>query len=548
MNDSTSPFDPGAVIAGRYRVDAPVGEGGMSWVYRATDMHLERPVALKILRDAAAHHSQRLIREARAVAALQHPAVVGIHDLGELPDGRPFIVLEFIEGETLADRLTAGPVPVEDALRLMQPVLAALAEAHAAGIVHRDLKPENLLVQAVPGGGEALRLLDFGIAAIELEVGEDRFTQTGAVFGTPAFMAPEQALGQRPSPATDVWALGVVLQTMLTGESPFAGKHAPEILFKVVQKAPARLSGSIPGHVRAAIGACLSKAPEERPVNAAALALLLHPPTRADAPPASTPAWGTRRVAAVCAAGALLAFVLGMIVAPRGSQGPTAIALPAPASGAPGSAIPATPGATTDPLIIARKLLAEDASAVIAWLDVNPKGDPVERQMLRGRAMLADKAQTEEALAQMTAAVAARPAVLTADTIPALIDALNLREGEPAVALLARLWPDSREAVLKEAADGRRRGRWRAVDVVDAAQGDVDAARLVALQQDLKVGDCRQRERAGIALGKLGDPAAIPALQRANNRGLLDNFCMGGSLDSAIYKLRKIEKEREATP
>lgn len=542
MPDSTPPFEAGIIIADRYRVDAPLGEGGMSWVYRATDTHLDRPVALKVLREAAVHHSPRLIREARAAAALQHPAVVGIHDLGALDDGRPFIVLEFIEGQTLADRLADGPLDVAVALRLLRPVLAALAEAHAAGIVHRDLKPENLLLQAVPGGGEALRLLDFGIASIELEAGEDRFTQTGAVFGTPAFMAPEQALGRRASPATDVWALGAVLQTMLTGESPFAGKHAPEILFKVVQKSPARLSTPVPAHLKAAIKACLSKDPDDRPEDAGALAALLTAPVVA--PTQTEPRWGLRRVAMLCAAGAFVGFVLGMLVSPRGASGPTAVARPAatgaareaPASNAPPSDAPDAA------LAVAYTLVAEDAAAVLAWLDTHPEGDVVERQMLRARGMLADKAQTEAALAHMTAAVAERPGVLTADVIPALIAALNHRDGEPAVALLAQLWPKSREAVLAEAGEGRRRGRWRAVEVVEAADGDVNAARLAALLRDLKVGDCSQRERAGIALGKLGDPAAIPALRRANGRGLLDNFCMGSSLESAIYTLRKIEK------
>lgn len=545
MHDTTPPFASGDLIAERYRVEALLGEGGMSWVYRAIDQHLERPVALKVLREAAAHHAPRLIREARAVAALQHPAVVGIHDLGALDDGRPFIVLEFIDGETLAERLTSGPLPVELALRLMQPVLAALAEAHAAGIVHRDIKPENLLLQAVPGGGEALRLLDFGIAAIELEEGEDRFTQTGAVFGTPAFMAPEQALGRRPSPATDVWALGAVLQTMLTGDTPFMGKHAPEILFKVVQKSPTRLSGSLPGHVRAAISACLKKAPDARPANAAALAKLLTAPTPATAHPTAEKRWGLRRVAVVCAATALAGFILGMLIAPR--EGPSVVAQPAIGRATPADApSPMRPTVRTldDALKIARTLVAEDPLAALAWLDAHPEGDAVERQMLRGRSLLADRAQTKAALAEMTAAVASRPALLTPGLMPALIEALNQRDGAPAVALLVRLWPASQEAVMDEAARGKRRARWRAVEVVEAADGDGPAARLAALSRDLKVGDCSQRERAGIALGKLGDPAALPALIRANGRGLLDNFCMGSSLENAIYKLRKIEKAK----
>ena len=141
----------GAVLAGRYRVESLLGQGGMAWVFRAVDTHLDRPVAIKVLRESAAAHTERLRREARAAARLAHPAVVGIHDLGQLTDGRPFIVLEFIEGEPLSRLLAEGAVPAARAVHLLSPVAGALGEAHQHGIIHRDLKPDNLLLQRSPG-------------------------------------------------------------------------------------------------------------------------------------------------------------------------------------------------------------------------------------------------------------------------------------------------------------------------------------------------------------------------------------------------------------
>lgn len=545
MHTTKPPISTGDLLADRYRIADLLGAGGMSWVFRAVDEHLDRPVALKVLRDVAPHHAGRLLREAQAVAALRHPAVVGIHDLGALDDGRPFIVLEFIPGQTLADRLVEGPLAPQEAVDLLRPAIAALAEAHAAGIVHRDLKPENLMLQPTSGTLDAVRVLDFGIAAIDPIDGEPRYTQTGAVFGTPEFMAPEQALGRRASPATDVWAMGAVLQTLITGSSPFAGSHAPEVLFKVVQVEPTPLPDHVPPFIAAVIEQCLRKAPEDRPTDAGALAQLLYAaaepiPVATPLTPAS-PRLPIRLIAAASAGAGLLGFVLGLLLG-GGDPPPTAVAQPTDT--APASAAPDTQ--TTGTLAPARRMLAENPGATLAWLDQHPEGDANARMLLRGRALLADRKTIGDGLDQIVAATGAQPDLLTPDLIPGLVDALDRPAGEPAQALLVKLWPASREALHRTAAEGNRRARWRAVEAIEAANGDAIAARKAALLRDLKVGSCQQRERAALALGKLEDPSVLPALRRANNRGLLDNICMGDSLDRVIYSLRKIEKARAA--
>jgi hypothetical protein len=171
--------------------------------------------------------------------------------------------------------------PPERALHLLLPAIGALAEAHEAGIVHRDLKPSNLIVQHAPGQVEMLRLLDFGIAAWD-EPDRRRLTKTGEVFGTPEFMSPEQAMSRPVSAATDVWAIGVVLYELLSGNVPFQGNNAPSVLFKVVNEAPPPLPASVPPEVAALVEACLQKRPANRPADAGVLlthieALLLPP-------------------------------------------------------------------------------------------------------------------------------------------------------------------------------------------------------------------------------------------------------------------------------
>src|SRR5579862_7260745 len=210
------------VIAGRYRLDSPLGRGGMSEVWRATDLELGRVVALKLL--APHEDNARFEREARAVAALAHPNVTQVYDYGEDGD-RPFMVLEYLPGGSLEELLRAhGALADEDTHPIASDIAAGLAHAHARGVVHRDLKPANVLFDE---DGRA-KLADFGIA--RMAAGEGTLTEAGTVLGTAAYISPEQASGLPATAASDVYSFGVMLFRMLTGRLPFVAESAMELV------------------------------------------------------------------------------------------------------------------------------------------------------------------------------------------------------------------------------------------------------------------------------------------------------------------------------
>jgi eukaryotic-like serine/threonine-protein kinase len=222
----------GMQLSGRYRLDAQIGAGGMSTVYRAFDANLERRVAIKLLhREIAADSDQleRFRREARAVAQLNHPHVVGVIDAGE-DDGTPYIVFEYVEGETLKDRIRRyGRLPVGEAVAYAIEIARALGAAHDHQIVHRDVKPQNVLIDEE---GTA-KVTDFGIAR---SLTEEGLTADGRVLGTTDYVSPEQALGQDVGPQSDLYSLGIVLFEMLTGDVPFHGENQVAVAMKHVRE------------------------------------------------------------------------------------------------------------------------------------------------------------------------------------------------------------------------------------------------------------------------------------------------------------------------
>ncbi|WP_329220299.1 serine/threonine protein kinase [Streptomyces sp. NBC_01485] len=223
------------VIAGRYRLEARLGRGGMGVVWRATDQLLGRRVAVKELiqddtlsAEEARGRRDRTLREARAVAQLSHPHIIVVHDVVE--DGeRPYIVMELIDGGSLADRIAArGPLPPDEAARIGVALLGALRAAHAAGVLHRDIKPANVLLE---GDGDRVVLTDFGIAQV---AGATTLTETGSFVGSPEYTAPERMSGARTGAESDLWSLGALLCTALSGESPFRRDSLGGILHAVV--------------------------------------------------------------------------------------------------------------------------------------------------------------------------------------------------------------------------------------------------------------------------------------------------------------------------
>ncbi|MFD8421251.1 serine/threonine-protein kinase [Streptomyces sp. NPDC059466] len=260
----SAPQDPGTgrLVAGRYRLLAKLGHGGMGTVWRAEDETVDREVAVKEPRlpdhlpeRERANAFERMRREARAAARLDHPAVVNVHDVAVV-DGQPWIVMELVRGRSLGAALEEGTLGVREAARIGLEVLGALEAAHAAGILHRDVKPDNVLL----GPHGRVVLTDFGIAQIE---GETSLTDTGGFVGSPEYIAPERVLGQRPGPSCDLWSLGVVLYAATEGVSPFRRSNTPATLQSVLNSTPAA-PASAKGPLAEAINGLLDKDPSRR--------------------------------------------------------------------------------------------------------------------------------------------------------------------------------------------------------------------------------------------------------------------------------------------
>jgi serine/threonine-protein kinase len=260
-----------------YEVEAVLGHGGMGVVYKARHLRLNRPVALKMMLAGAyagPTERERFRREAAAVAALRHPNVVQVYDVGEA-DGRPYFTMELMEGGSLAQQLTGAPQPARQAAALVATLAGAVQAAHQSGVVHRDLKPGNVLLTA----DGAPKIGDFGLAR-RLDNGGG-LTRTGAALGTPSYMAPEQAEGKAHAvgPGTDVYALGAILYELLTGRPPFLGETAAETVLQVIHQEPAppsRLNTRVPRDLETVCLKCLEKGPQQRYPSAGALAEDLH--------------------------------------------------------------------------------------------------------------------------------------------------------------------------------------------------------------------------------------------------------------------------------
>jgi len=260
----------GRVVKGRYQIMSRLGEGGMGTVYLAEQVSIGRKVALKVLRGNYAMDDEfieRFRREARLAASLNHRNIVTVYDFDQGDDESLFIAMEYLDGEKLSDVIQRdGPLDMGRAVRLCLQFAEGLEAAHHAGVIHRDIKPDNIMVVGEEGA-ETIKLMDFGIARLRDVAGTSRLTRPDVIMGTPAYMAPEQAEGKETSERTDIYALGIVLYEMLSGEVPFKATTPAAVLLKQIQEIPVplrKLRREVPTEIERLVMQALEKKPERR--------------------------------------------------------------------------------------------------------------------------------------------------------------------------------------------------------------------------------------------------------------------------------------------
>lgn len=329
---------PGTVIAGKYRVERRLARGGQASVYLASQVPLDRPVALKILApppgeytaEEQATFEQRFLLEARTLAALDHPNIVTIHDYGDTGDGRFYLAMEYVSGCRLLDVLKDGRMDPTRAVDLTLQVCTALRYAHQRGVIHRDVKNSNVLVRTTDDGTEQVKVVDFGL--VKLSRIDTTITQTGMILGSPHFMAPEQATGENLDHRADIYATGVLLFCALMGKYPFDGPHATAIITAHMTRPPPRFEevnpeAAIPEGLESIVRRCLEKRAEDRFPHMDALMAELqpfHPRARNEglsgefhtlSMQAVPSAWDWRVMGTGIVAGGVLAAILSVILA-----------------------------------------------------------------------------------------------------------------------------------------------------------------------------------------------------------------------------------------
>jgi len=309
------PLALGDLIGGKYRVEREIGQGGVGRVVQARHLELQLTVAIKILLRDEEEQVVRFMREARAAVLLRGEHVAKVTDVGRLPDGTPYMVMEFLEGENLGSVTERGPLSIDDATTYFLQACEGVAEAHSLGIVHRDIKPANLFLTRSARGRPLVKVLDFGIAKGGVAAGDDlRLTGELAVFGSPPYMSPEQVRASRDVDCrSDIWSLGVSLYELLTGHVPFDGETAQDICAQVLTAEPPpmrRWEPAVPEGLERVVARCLAKSPADRFQNVWDVAVAVEPfaplaarnaervqellfsaaPSEAEAPPVLPPA------------------------------------------------------------------------------------------------------------------------------------------------------------------------------------------------------------------------------------------------------------------
>ncbi|HEY6475348.1 MAG TPA: serine/threonine-protein kinase [Polyangia bacterium] len=400
-----SDLAPGAKT-GEYLIDRKIAEGGMGAVYAGHHPVIGKRVAVKVLAPHCASIPdlvRRFVEEARAVNKIGHPNIIDIFSFGTLADARPFFVMEFLDGASLAQRMDAGDLTATETRRILRQICSALEAAHRAGIIHRDLKPENVWIAAPAHEDSYAKVLDFGIAKL-LDNPAGKSTQTGAAMGTPRYMAPEQCMGRAVDHRADIYSLGIILYEMFAGVVPFRGETFGELIYQQMSETPEPPSRHRPmePELERLILMCLEKDPAKRPESAKELARLIDLALRDGSQPITQPRTAaltsqgapvpittmsqsvgqvvvpvpaaSRKRAALVIGGTALVVVAGGLLLARGRSTPPATAPAAVVAPTPVAAAPATPttgrlklrieGGPADKVSLDGKEFARAASAV----------------------------------------------------------------------------------------------------------------------------------------------------------------------------------------
>ncbi len=524
---------PGAVIGGRYQLQARVAQGGMGAIYAAVDQRLGRKVALKMMLDAAGKtpgFAERFEREARAASSINHPNCVVVHDFGVDEHGH-YLVLEWVEGRTLAAVVAEdGPLPPDRAVDLVVQVCEGLGAAHAHGIIHRDVKPENVMVTATPSGGELAKLVDFGIARAVDGGGDAQLTGVGISIGTPMFMSPEQAMAVPLDARSDVYSTAATLYFALSGRTPYQGDRMA-VFRQVVNGEPPDLPPALYQHPLAAVlKRAMAKDVAARPQSAAELARMLREATDAFGPTAqSVPRRSTglrRKVSRTRrrAVGFAAAAVVGAAVLASALE----LARPHDASRYPEIEALLADGRPAD---------AEDAIA--ERLKSSP--DDAELLLLRGHAR---SARDDEPGARAAYASALRIHPEYASN-PALqknaLEWLHRPSPESSLELWRAIGKPGLPALREASKSSDRFLRWNAIRLRQQL-GDEEAPDLVAAYvQDLEQAkDCGVLRGAAERLRDARDLRGLVPLRAARAKlNLIDSICAGPVLDDAIRALEQ---------
>jgi serine/threonine-protein kinase len=308
------------VIAERYRILGLLGKGGMGVVYRAEHVHMRKTVALKVLHRELLGKDEvvaRFEREAVAAGRIQHVNVAAANDFGKLDDGSYYLVLEYVDGQSLRALLDAGTITHARALGITRQIALALRAAHELGIVHRDLKPDNVMLVAEANGKERVKVLDFGIARVSLpgaRADATALTRVGVIMGTVAYMSPEQALGQSVDGRADLYSLGVMLYEMIKGELPFQAELASQVLARQLTEAPPPLPPGTPASLASLVLDLMEKSAAKRPATAADVIKRLDALSVTPSGEVRAPKLPTRRRLALAAAVAGVSALVGWFV------------------------------------------------------------------------------------------------------------------------------------------------------------------------------------------------------------------------------------------